>query len=827
MANNPLDELVQTSSNPVTDQPVSASVDNPSLSPMLSTTPSVPTPSSTISSTPSPAAPLDNPLDQLISSAASTEPDAETEVKIANPVNAQPFQAASQAQMPLTNPKPMNPSPTQSAHSPASPTNITTPNPLDSLISDDSSQKPIESHSALDQLVGSASEEKVKSTLTDVSATPILPMSPSPIQNSPGIMENPISLGLANRPTAIPSIPEHDIAPMSPALSQSSPSITSVAPASTIPSAAIKPAAVATIRADQAPTLSKKELEEKAKKLLKDSPPKGKSSKKPWILGLLTLLIVVGAAGGGLFAYRFANPETTDQRSQAAGICCLGGECNDGTTFGGDPSAWHSSCDVRAEDFCSQNNRGGVKRNDGACTGSEPNTCNDNTPADSCWVFVCPNGCGGDGNETSCDGDEPGATKRTTSCDDASLGNNECGQIDYVKNNQYCGVKDVQCGTDCIPNPIPTIAPTAPAPSVTTPPQEPTLTPAPTQTPLSCNSLCSSSSTCQSVNNAYYCHREHDASAWVERTSDIQTAESGAITCFSSSDELSNGNGYIQQHVVRNGKIWSRNNLTGSWTAWANATGNVVIPGTEVITGFSTFMTKEGNIQQHVVKGGKIWFRTNESGSWQATWQDVTSNVISVGEGEITGFNTYLKDNIYQVQFLVRGNEVYRRDSRTGWSEWEKVTPLLNQTGTGNITCYSGHDKQDGEVQRLARGGKLWEYAGDWFGGTCRLASNPTSQTCAPAPTPEALACTSLTKAPPAPKLGEVVTFTCAAAPAPVAKYEFRYKVANGNYASLTPETANPNTAKLTVTSSGAHKVECRACDDAAATSCTTWGLAK
>jgi hypothetical protein len=130
-------------------------------------------------------------------------------------------------------------------------------------------------------------------------------------------------------------------------------------------------------------------------------------------------------------------------------------------------------------------------------------------------------------------------------------------------------------------------------------------------------------------------------------------------------------------------------------------------------------------------------------------------------------------------------------------------------------------------MQRLVRGEKLWNYEGDWFAGECRLASNPSSQTCTPAPTPEALACTSLAKSPATPKLGDIVSFTCAATPSPVAKYEFRYTVAGGNYLPLNPEAASPNTAKLTVSSSGAHKVECRACEDAAGTKCTTWGLAK
>lgn len=158
------------------------------------------------------------------------------------------------------------------------------------------------------------------------------------------------------------------------------------------------------------------------------------------------------------------------QTATTTGICCNGGQCNNGETFGGDPNAWFSSCRLRAEAFCNAG-RGGVKRDDGACTGTSPNTCNDGSLADICWKFICPFGCGGDGDNTTCNGDEPGATKQIIPCDQAALGKNECGQIDYVKNGEYCGVMDTQCNTDCIPSPTPT---TTPRPTMTPPPVPPT-----------------------------------------------------------------------------------------------------------------------------------------------------------------------------------------------------------------------------------------------------------------------------------------------------------------------------------------------------------------
>lgn len=160
-----------------------------------------------------------------------------------------------------------------------------------------------------------------------------------------------------------------------------------------------------------------------------------------------------------------------DQTATATGICCNGGVCNDGTGFGGDANAWHDSCSIRANEACQ--GHGGVRSGGGSCNGSTPsdNLCNDGSLADTCWVFICPFGCGGDGDDTTCNGDEPGATKQIVPCDQASLRNNVCGQVDFVKNGLYCGVKETQCNTDCIPSPTPT---TTPRPTLTPPPVPPT-----------------------------------------------------------------------------------------------------------------------------------------------------------------------------------------------------------------------------------------------------------------------------------------------------------------------------------------------------------------
>lgn len=476
MANNPLDELVQTSSNPVAGQPGLADVGNPSISPVPSSVaPDMPSQSDTVSSSTPPTTQADNPLDELISGTASTPvpTNAPSDEASSLPSPLPPLDVSKAEKSVLAASTTTSPS-TMSAAAQAQPSVASLDNPLDSLITHESTEKQPEPDAGLQSTVDQQDKEKPLSSSLDAFAQPVI--SPPP-PAAAAVTENP--LPQVDKPATLSGLPEHDIAAM-PLPTTPDNTSAALAPApSDAPSPEIKPATVATIDADQASTLSKKELEEKAKKLLKDSPPKSKGNKKPWILGLLTLLLVVGAAGGGLFAFKLINPETTDQRSRAAGICCMGGECNDGTTFGGDPSAWHSSCDVRAAEFCNAENRGGVKRSDGACSGSTPHTCNDQTPADLCWVFICPNGCGGDEDDTTCNGSEKDAVRQRVDCDGAELGPRECGQIDYVKNEKYCGVMKTQCGTDCDPNPTTQPSPSAqpsPTPPGPTQPTAPTAT---------------------------------------------------------------------------------------------------------------------------------------------------------------------------------------------------------------------------------------------------------------------------------------------------------------------------------------------------------------
>lgn len=742
MANNPLDELVQTSSNLVADQPGLADVGDPSISPVPSSAaPDMPSQSAAVPSPTPPTTQANNPLDELISGTTGTPvptnaPSNETPPL---PSSLSPLDAlVADKGVLATSAAATSPS-VMSAAVQAQPNVASLDNPLDSLITHKLTDKQPEPDAGLQSSASQPDKEKPLNSPLDAFTQPGISSPPSVAAT---VTEKP--LPQVDKPATLPGLPEHDIAAMPLSATQgNTPAAPAPAP-SGIPSPEIKPAMMATIDADQASTLSKKELEEKAKKLLKDSPPESKSNKKPWILGLLTLLLVVGAAAGGLFAFKLINPKTTDQRSRAAGICCMGGECNDGTTFGGDPSAGHSSCDVRATEFCAD--KGGVKRDDGACSGSTPHTCNDQTPADLCWVFICPNGCGGDDDDTSCNGSEKDAVRRRVDCDDAKLGPRECGQIDYVKNEKYCGVMKTQCGTDCDPNPTTQPSPTA-QPSPTLPgPTQPT-------TPTATGNL--SCTPNQTLGNLSY---------------DIKLTNINPVSGFQQvnfqlciNPSSNAGHKYLFQNFFNSDASYKDVNLVGGVPTWA----------CYQIGPVATQLTNTNQITQVFNRSKKL----GNSAIWAKTIDEFAAFMDS--ESAAGRINRLLQ---WQIKAVLRANG-----------------QVNDQFVVGTVAIHSN---------------------------ACVGPSPSPSPSFTPNPSAPPLACVSLTKTPSSIVLGSAATFTCQSQPDAV-KYEFRYKIANGSYTSLLPDSSNIATSNLMITQAGTYTVECRACKDQSGSNCTAWGLAR
>ena len=108
----------------------------------------------------------------------------------------------------------------------------------------------------------------------------------------------------------------------------------------------------------------------------------------------------------------------------------------------------------------------------------------------------------------------------------------------------------------------------------------------------------------------------------------------------------------------------------------------------------------------------------------------------------------------------------------------------------------------------------------------------PPEQPPPPPPPPPGLTCTSLNGSTLTPDIGQSLTLTCKApAATTVDHFEFRYKIGSGAFIDLPAGTAQTGsggfigTSQLTVATTGNYEAQCRVCQDAAGTACTSWGM--
>ncbi len=134
--------------------------------------------------------------------------------------------------------------------------------------------------------------------------------------------------------------------------------------------------------------------------------------------------------------------------------------------------------------------------------------------------------------------------------------------------------------------------------------------------------------------------------------------------------------------------------------------------------------------------------------------------------------------------------------------------------GTDVIRCKCGNSWVGGKAS--AGCSSLCAGAGLNCAGSCEPPADPPPS--APPSTPT-MACTGITSTPatpPAPTVGQTLTFTCAGTVTPTTagtlSYKFRYSINSGTPVSLTPLTATPNKAELTINACGTYKVQCQAC---------------
>lgn len=165
----------------------------------------------------------------------------------------------------------------------------------------------------------------------------------------------------------------------------------------------------------------------------------------------------------------------------------------------------------------------------------------------------------------------------------------------------------------------------------------------------------------------------------------------------------------ITQYLTR-GDVYTRSKISGTWTAWS-ALPDSLLTGTGVIDSLMSSPSVKGYDIQFLARGGQLYRRDNETG-WNS-WQNVTSNVTSVGSGRITAFITALNVGGFDKQFLTRGGTVWARDNQSGsWSTWLSTDPSTwTGTGTATITAFCAVKDPNGgnfTKQYLTRGGQVW-----------------------------------------------------------------------------------------------------------------------
>jgi hypothetical protein len=270
--------------------------------------------------------------------------------------------------------------------------------------------------------------------------------------------------------------------------------------------------------------------------------------------------------------------------------------------------------------------------------------------------------------------------------------------------------------------------------SETPPPETP---PPPSGTPVpstfSCNSYCTSNNQCTGVDPNYSCVTISLGgwTSWLNSTGAVSVG-SGAITGFATANF---NNTELKQYAVRGGQLWVRTytERTG-YSSWNDSTGAISGTGITNLVSFSGYVQANGNTKQYAVGDNKLFTREQINGTWTA-WNDTTGATTGTGTGTLTGFDNYVQANGNEKQAAVRNGVLYIRERINGtWTSWA-VNNAASTAGEGTLYSFSAFINLDGIIRQYAiRGPGL--YARDNADKRCRLTTNTTSTTCSPATTP-------------------------------------------------------------------------------------------
>jgi hypothetical protein len=211
-------------------------------------------------------------------------------------------------------------------------------------------------------------------------------------------------------------------------------------------------------------------------------------------------------------------------------------------------------------------------------------------------------------------------------------------------------------------------------------------------------------------------------------------AETQAATGFSTINSFSPAvypDAKMRQFLVKNGRIHRR--IEPNWNTWEDITplfDGVNQVGVGEITAYDVEVYQDGRYRMFLTRGGQVHRITSlEGGGWTA-WENITSVFAGTGTAPVTSFTSALYADGLLRQFVVRGGRVYRRTQETvdatrmrrvgtralpvvdeSWSPWSDITTLFAGVGDTSKPIVSFHSAlyADGKLRQfVGRGGQTW-----------------------------------------------------------------------------------------------------------------------
>lgn len=281
--------------------------------------------------------------------------------------------------------------------------------------------------------------------------------------------------------------------------------------------------------------------------------------------------------------------------------------------------------------------------------------------------------------------------------------------------------------------------------------------PTPTPTPLTCNSVCTSNEQCSSANSNWYCARQFNYGTWSDVSSNVDDIEytiEGGDTVYTDWGPVTGFNTHVygtrvEQHLVKGGKIFYREFNGTVWDEyWQDKTSNIpsTLPGGTIID-FNSYRKPNGKIEQHLIKtsgpNNIVYSRNNESGWNEASWVAVTSNLTGNGTGPITGFTAYQDQDGYMIYTMVRNGEFWEGSNINGGDpNWKNFTSEINGcAGTSPGKCGSATLLSVERSKNLAGKDELYLIRGG--GKVYHRESTPTDERCRLKKSPYSLSCSN------------------------------------------------------------------------------------